>query len=134
MQFTCQNGIVQGARQLASPNHDKRPENTEVELVVVHGISLPPADGSTKYIDDFFCNKLDHDAHAYFDCIRDLKVSSHLLIAPDGAVTQYVNLNDRAWHAGSSSFQGREKCNDFAVGIELIGQDHQPYTWAQYQS
>jgi len=98
----------------------------------VHNISLPPGDFSGDSIEQFFCNQLDASAHPYFREIADLKVSSHLLIRRDGSTLQFVNLWDRAWHAGRSSFQGEDECNDFSIGIELEGTDDTPYTDEQY--
>ena len=126
-------GLVVGARQCPSPNRDDRPEGAEVELVVVHGISLPPGEYGGGWVDAFFTNRLDPNAHPFFSEIAHLQVSSHLLIDRDGKVTQSVPLHLRAWHAGASCFQGRERCNDFSVGIELEGEDDVAYTDAQYE-
>ncbi len=120
------------ARRVLSPNYDDRPADCEVSLLVVHGISLPPGEYGGTWIDDFFCNRLDPDAHPYFSEIRDLRVSAHVLIRRDGELVQYVPFTGRAWHAGRSCYGSREACNDFAVGIELEGQDHEPYTDIQY--
>jgi len=103
-----------------------------VDLIVIHGISLPPGEYGGHWIDDFFCNCLDPAAHDYFREIHDLQVSSHLLIRRDGRIHQYVPLTKRAWHAGESSFQERSGCNDFSIGIELEGSDETPYTGMQY--
>ena len=125
-------GRVAGARWCASPNYGERPDGKTPSLLVVHNISLPPGEFSGDAIEQFFCNQLDASAHPYFQTIADLKVSSHLLIRRDGSVLQFVNLWDRAWHAGRSSFQGEEECNDFSIGIELEGTDDIPYEDAQY--
>lgn len=121
------------ARQVASPNFDARPPGCEISLVVIHGISLPPGSYGGDEIDRFFTNTLDPDAHPYFSEIAHLQVSSHLLVRRDGELVQYVPLQKRAWHAGESEFDGRCACNDFSIGIELEGQDEEPYTTAQYE-
>jgi N-acetyl-anhydromuramoyl-L-alanine amidase len=126
-------GLVSGARQVASPNFDARPDGAQPELIVVHGISLPPNDFGGPWIDALFTNTLVWDAHPYFKAIEGLKASSHLLIRRDGEVVQYVSLNDRAWHAGASNYCGRERCNDFSIGIELEGADDVAYEPAQYR-
>jgi AmpD protein len=126
-------GLMRGARQIASPNHDSRPAGVEADLIVVHGISLPPGEYGGPWIDRLFTNTLPADVHAYFAAIVGLRVSSHLVVMRDGAVTQYVSFTERAWHAGKSNFQGREACNDFSVGVELEGTDTQPYESVQYE-
>ena len=125
-------GWLAPARRLPSPNHDERPAGTVVDLLVVHGISLPPGEFGGPWIDALFTNRLDPAAHDYFRDICTLRVSAHVLIRRDGEVVQYVSFDRRAWHAGQSSFGGRERCNDFSVGIELEGCDDQPYGDAQY--
>lgn len=127
------NGLLHPARQLPSPNQDERPDPADISLLVVHSISLPPDEFGGPWIDALFTNTLDASAHPYFATIRDLKVSAHLCIFRDGTVTQYVPFTRRAWHAGASSFQGRERCNDFSIGIELEGCDTQPFTASQYR-
>ena len=122
------------ARQVPSPNFDERPPGCEISLVVIHGISLPPGVYGGDEIDRFFTNTLDPDAHPYFAGIAHLQVSSHLLVRRDGEVVQYVPFHKRAWHAGESEFDGRCACNDFSLGIELEGQDEEPYTAMQYES
>src|SRR5690606_20105001 len=114
------------------PNCDPRPIAASIELIVVHGISLPPGRFGGPWIDDLFTNRLDPNAHPYFASIRGLEVSAHVLIARDGMPTQYVGFGERAWHAGASSYRGRSGCNDFSVGIELEGADDVPYEGAQY--
>lgn len=121
------------ARRCASPNCNDRPLGTTIDLVVIHGISLPPEEFGGPYIDQLFSNTLDPTAHPYFEGLRGLTVSAHLLIRRDGELVQYVPLNRRAWHAGQSCWQGRDNCNDFSVGIELEGTDEVPYTEAQYR-
>lgn len=125
-------GRVASARWCASPNYNERPEGLLPTLLVVHNISLPPGQFSGDAVEQFFCNKLDPSAHPYFQTIADMKVSSHLLIRRDGSVLQFVNLLDRAWHAGRSSFHGEDECNDFSIGIELEGTDETPYSDEQY--
>jgi AmpD protein len=124
-------GWLHGARVCASPNHDARPSD-EVSLLVIHSISLPPGRFGGHYIDALFTNTLDPAAHPYFAGIHELRVSAHLLIRRDGSVTQYVPFSARAWHAGASSFAGRERCNDFSIGIELEGSDDRAFTIRQY--
>ncbi len=125
-------GLLDAARQCPSPNRDARPEGMPLELVVVHGISLPPGEFGGPWIDALFTNTLVVDAHPYFAGLAGLRVSAHLLIRRDGEVVQYVPFHERAWHAGASRWRGRERCNDFALGIELEGTDTTPYTGAQY--
>jgi len=127
------NGLLSIARCLLSPHCDERPDNATVDMVVVHGISLPPRHFGTAYIEDFFCGKLNSALHPYFVTIATLKVSAHLLIARTGEVIQFVPFTKRAWHAGRSYFAGREKCNDFSIGIELEGTDDLPYENVQYE-
>lgn len=121
------------ARQVASPNFDERPVGCEISLIVIHGISLPPGVYGGPEIDCFFTNTLDTSAHPYFTGIAHLKVSSHLLIRRDGELVQYVPFLKRAWHAGESSYDGCAACNDFSIGIELEGQDDEPYAEVQYE-
>lgn len=125
-------GLVAQARQQPSPNCDARPLDGAPELIVIHSISLPPGKFGGGYIDALFTNSLDPDEHPYFAAIQTLKVSSHFLIRRNGELVQYVPLNQRAWHAGQSSYEGRERCNDFSIGIELEGQDDVPYDERQY--
>lgn len=129
--------ILQGwlalARHCPSPNCNERPGAAEVSLLVVHNISLPPGEYGTGCIEDFFCNQLDVGRHPYFTEIADLRVSAHLLIDRAGQLVQFVPLDRRAWHAGASEFQGRTDCNDFSIGIELEGCDHEAYTEEQYR-
>jgi N-acetyl-anhydromuramoyl-L-alanine amidase len=125
-------GLVAGARQVLSPYCDPRPANTAPELIVVHGISLPPQEFGGPWIDRLFTGTLPWDQHPYFRKIEGLKASAHLVIRRDGHLTQYVPFGLRAWHAGVSQYGGRSGCNDFSVGIELEGADEVPYTDAQY--
>ena len=126
-------GWLEGARRVPSPNCDARPPGTEIGLIVVHGISLPPGAFGGDAIERLFTNRLDPEAHPYFREITGLKVSAHVLIRRDGALIQFVPFSMRAWHAGRSCFRDREACNDFSVGIELEGTDETPYADIQYQ-
>jgi AmpD protein len=125
-------GELLAARQQPSPNCDDRPPGVEADLIVLHGISLPPGEFGGPWIDRLFCNELPADGHEYFAQVAALRVSAHLLVRRDGELVQYVPFHRRAWHAGVSSWQGRERCNDYSVGIELEGADHVPYESAQY--
>ncbi len=133
MNIEIKDGVVIGARQVISSNCDERDRNTLTDLLVVHGISLPPGEFSGQFIDDFFTNNLDPEAHPYFAEIKGLRVSAHCLIRRDGEVVQYVPFHKRAWHAGVSEFKGRMDCNDFSIGIELEGTDILAYTPIQYE-
>ncbi|MDE2304877.1 MAG: 1,6-anhydro-N-acetylmuramyl-L-alanine amidase AmpD [Gammaproteobacteria bacterium] len=126
-------GLLRGARHLRSPNQDARPEGIAIDLIVIHGISLPPGAYGGPWIDLLFTNALPADAHPYFAGIADLRVSAHLLIRRSGEVVQYVSFGARAWHAGASRYGDRQSCNDFSIGIELEGSDHAPYEDAQYR-
>lgn len=127
-------GILEHARQRPSPNCDQRPEGAEIDLLVIHNISLPPGRFGGPWIEDLFLNRLNPEAHPYFRNIYRQQVSPHLLIRRDGELIQYVPLHLRAWHAGVSCFQGRERCNDFSIGIELEGSDDIPFTNPQYRT
>ena len=120
------------ALQERSPNCDPRAADVTIDLLVIHNISLPPGEFGGPYIADLFGNRLDFELHPYFGQLRDLRVSAHFLIRRDGGLMQFVSVNDRAWHAGLSSFEGRVRCNDFSVGIELEGTDFAPFTALQY--
>lgn len=133
MHINKKTGLISSIEYYDSPNKDERPE-TEPSLLVIHGISLPPGQFHGDDIKDFFLNKLDNSKHDFYQVISDLKVSSHLVIRRDGVVWQFVPFHQRAWHAGESVFDGREKCNDFSIGIELEGIDTVPYSQEQYQS
>ena len=124
-------GWFHGVRHCPSPNFNERPGG-EISLLVIHNISLPPAQFATGKVQEFFQNRLDVTEHPYFLGIADLRVSAHFLIERDGGVTPFVSCLDRAWHAGVSGFEGRETCNDFSLGIELEGTDELPFTDAQY--
>ena len=126
-------GWIVPADRVPSPNCDDRPPGTSVELLVIHAISLPPGQFGGDDIDRLFTNRLDPEAHPYFATISALRVSAHCLIRRDGTLHQYVPVGRRAWHAGVSNWGGRERCNDFSLGIELEGCDEQPFTDAQYR-
>jgi N-acetyl-anhydromuramoyl-L-alanine amidase len=125
-------GWLAAAERRPSPNQDARPPETAIDLLVIHNISLPPGEFGGDWIDDLFHNRLDPNAHPYFAPIAAVRVSAHLLIRRDGQLIQYVPCERRAWHAGVSSFQGRERCNDYSIGIELEGTDDTSFTEAQY--
>jgi N-acetyl-anhydromuramoyl-L-alanine amidase len=125
-------GLVSPARQVPSPNQDERPPGVIPDLIVIHNISLPPGEFGGPWIDQLFTNTLPAVAHPFFATLEQLRVSSHLLVRRDGTLVQYVPLARRAWHAGVSSYLGREKCNDFSIGIELEGTDHNAFEPAQY--
>jgi N-acetyl-anhydromuramoyl-L-alanine amidase len=127
-----QRGFASTALQIRSPNRDARPPGIEVELVVIHGISLPPGDFGGDGIARLFTNRLDPVDHPYYATIGKLRVSAHFLIRRDGRLVQFVSCNDRAWHAGASSWNGRHACNDFSIGVELEGTDDVPYASVQY--
>lgn len=131
MQLT--GGWLEGVKRVPSPHHDCRPDDETPSLLVVHNISLPPGEFGGPWIDALFTGTLDPDAHPFFAEIYQLRVSAHCLIRRDGEIVQYVPFDKRAWHAGVSSYCGRERCNDFSIGIELEGTDTQPYTDVQYQ-
>src|ERR1700757_5281000 len=124
--------LLSGARHLPSPNHDVRPDPDDISLLVIHAISLPPDQFGGPWISDLFLNRLDPQAHPYFATIHTRKASAHLCIFRDGAITQYVPFERRAWHAVESCYEGRSRCNDFSIGIELEGCDTQTFTAAQY--
>lgn len=125
-------GRVAAARWIASPNRDARPAGAAPTLVVIHGISLPPRTFGGDGVVRLFTNTLDAGAHPYYATIAHLRVSAHFFIRRDGALLQFVSCDDRAWHAGASSWRGRERCNDYSIGIELEGADDVPYTARQY--
>jgi AmpD protein len=125
-------GWLEGARGVPSPNQDERPPGTAIELLVVHGISLPPGELGGPWIDALFTNALDPAAHPYFAGIASLRVSAHVLIRRNGEIVQYVPFHRRAWHCGVSSWRGRPACNDFSIGVELEGTDTLPYADVQY--
>ena len=115
-----------------SPHCDDRPQGERVSLLVIHNISLPPGEYGGDWIDDLFMGQLDAKAHPYFEALEGLRVSSHYLIRRDGTLVQYVPCDKRAWHAGESSWKGRDRCNDFSIGVELEGSDDVPFAEPQY--
>lgn len=121
-------------RLVPSPNCDKRPVNETVSLLVIHNISLPPYQYGGPYIEQLFTNRLDPHAHPFFESIKHLRVSAHFLIRRDGEIVQFVSTENRAWHAGVSRFNDRERCNDFSIGIELEGCDFEPFMPEQYET
>lgn len=127
-----QNGVVSGVRFIASPNCDWRANPADVRLMVVHNISLPPGEFGGDGVIALFTNCLDPAAHPYYASIHPLRVSAHFFIRREGEIIQFVPCGKRAWHAGVSSWRGWEKCNDFSIGVELEGDDHTPFTNAQY--
>jgi N-acetyl-anhydromuramoyl-L-alanine amidase len=130
--FVDRGGVVRAARQVPSPNCDERPTGTDISLLVVHGISLPPGKFGGQGIVELFTNRLDPAAHPYYAKIAGMRVSSHFLVRRDGALIQFVPCAKRAWHAGESRWRGRSRCNDFSIGVELEGRDELPYEAAQY--
>ena len=130
--MTLAAGWLNKAKKLESPNADLRPDANDISLLVIHNISLPPEQFGGPYIEQLFSNCLDPEDHPYFRDICNLEVSSHVLIDRQGNITQFVPFEKRAWHAGVSEFQGRQRCNDFSIGIELEGADHIPFTDNQY--
>ena len=129
----AETGLLSPARLCLSPNRDERPIGKPIDLLILHGISLPPGQFGGDEIEALFLNRLDWDAHPYFGEIRGLEVSAHLLIRRDGEIVQFVPFTERAWHAGESNFRGRSRCNDFSIGIELEGEDETPYDDEQYR-
>lgn len=134
MKINTNTGLIENIPYIASPNCDARPENTEIDLIVIHSICLPPGEYGGPWIEKFFTNQLPADEHPYFEEIKDLKVSAHILICRDGSVQQFVPFSQRAWHAGESCYMERKACNDFSIGIELEGTDDTAFEDSQYQS
>jgi AmpD protein len=127
-------GLLEGVRQVLCPHRDARPAGVSPDLIVIHGISLPPGEFGGPWIEKLFTGSLPRDVHPYFDSIHGLRVSAHLVVRRDGELVQFVPFHLRAWHAGRSNYQGREACNDFSIGIELEGADEISYTTAQYDA
>ncbi|TXI80499.1 MAG: 1,6-anhydro-N-acetylmuramyl-L-alanine amidase AmpD [Crocinitomicaceae bacterium] len=125
-------GLLDAAQFIPSPNYDERPANTEINLLVIHNISLPPNEFSGNAVIELFTNQIDPNAHPYYQNLHDLKVSAHFFIRRDGSLIQLVPCGKRAWHAGVSCWQGKPHCNDFSIGIELEGSDITPFTDEQY--
>lgn len=129
-----QNGICEQAMLIASPNVDMRPSQEDISLIVIHNISLPPSQYGGNGVVELFTNKLNPNEHPYYADIAHLKVSSHFFIRRDGQLLQFASCNDRAWHAGVSSWEGRQRCNDFSIGIELEGSDFEAFETSQYET
>ena len=125
--------LLKSAKQIKSPNYSERLNEQDINLIVIHSISLPPGKYNNSYIEDFFCNKLSINEDEYFQSISDLKVSSHILIKRGGEIIQFVPFNKKAWHAGISVFNGRSNCNEFSIGIELEGSEKEGFTKNQYK-
>src|ERR1700689_501199 len=134
LQVDLQSGLMRSARHVLSPNCDARPAGVEAELIVVHGISLPPGEFGGPWIEQLFAGSLEGTGHPYFAQLAGERVSAHVLLRRDGTAIQFVPFGQRAWHAGVSSRRGRSACNDFSVGIELKGTDQLPYEAAQYRA
>ena len=133
LQVDAQGEWLEGVRKVISPNCDQRPDDLEIDLLVIHNISLPPDEFGGDYIDQLFTNLLDPEQHPYFKEIESLRVSAHVLINREGLLTQYVPFTQRAWHAGESEYEGRANCNDYSIGIELEGCDNRDFTQEQYE-
>ena len=132
--INIKDNLIEGVTSHSSPNFDSRPKDTDISLIVIHSISLPPGKYGGNEIKDFFLNELDTSNHEYFESIKNLKVSSHIVIKRTGEILQFVPFNKRAWHAGISSYLGKENCNDYSIGIELEGTDDSEFTDEQYNS
>lgn len=138
--MTISAGRLSAATWLASPNQNNRPTETSIDTIVIHNISLPPNEfgacdaNGMHYVKALFTNQLDWNAHPYFQTIRGAEVSAHLFIERDGAITQFVSFEERAWHAGRSSYLGRPDCNNYSIGIELEGSDFVSFTNTQYET
>jgi AmpD protein len=130
--YTINQHRLVDARQVICTHKDQRPDPDDVSLLVIHNISLPPNQFDTPYIEAFFTGQLNPKAHPYFREIHTMRVSAHCVIKRNGEIIQFVPFNERAWHAGLSSFQARPRCNDYAIGVELEGADHTLYTDEQY--
>jgi len=127
-------GWWRGARRVESSNHGPRPAGTDISLALIHSISLPPGEYGGDGVERLFTNRLDWDAHPYYQRIRGLTVSSHFFIRRDGELMQFVSCDERAWHAGQSSWLGRDNCNDFSIGIEFEGLEGETFEAAQYDT
>lgn len=129
-----QDGWWSSAQRLDSPNFGERPSQSQIDLLVIHSISLPPGVYGGHEIEALFTNQLEWDAHPYFAQIRDMQVSSHFVIRRDGGLMQFVSCEKRAWHAGVSHYRGRDNCNDDSIGIELEGLEGELFESAQYDT
>jgi AmpD protein len=129
-----QDGLASNVTFINSPNQDARPAGSDIKLIVIHNISLPPNEYGSNAVVQLFTNQLDPEAHPYYAEIQDLKVSSHFFIRRDGRLIQFVPCCHRAWHAGVSRWEGQERCNDFSIGIEMEGSDFEPFEPSQYET
>ncbi|MGD2160006.1 MAG: 1,6-anhydro-N-acetylmuramyl-L-alanine amidase AmpD [Gammaproteobacteria bacterium] len=134
MQIDPVTHLIEGVEYIPSPNMDDRPGDADINLLVIHSISLPPGEFGGNGITRLFTNSLPPDEHPYFREIHQLEVSAHVLIRRDGSIVQFVPFDRRAWHAGESCYQGKERCNDFSIGIELEGTDTDPFENSQYKT
>jgi AmpD protein len=134
MRVDVSTGLLVGVKQVLSPHFDARPAGIEPDLVILHGISLPPGEYGGPWIARLFTAGVPPDVHPFFETLQGLRVSAHVLIRRDGEPVQFVSFNERAWHAGRSAWQGRESCNDYSIGIECEGTDELPYESAQYDT
>jgi len=134
MQVDTIRGLLEGAHYVPSPNYDPRPADAVVDALVIHAISMPPGEYGGVDIERLFCNGLDFACHPFYHEIDGVTVSAHLLIRRDGRVIQFVPFQERAWHAGASSLEGRARVNDFSIGIEMEGSDYAPFEEAQYRA
>ena len=138
--FSIEQGLLSPCEFVASPNFGERPDPNDIHLIVIHNISLPPSEFGLKddqgehFVRAFFQNQLDPKAHPYFATIYQQQVSAHLFIERDGSITQFVSFDERAWHAGKSSYLGVPNCNDYSIGIELEGDDYSEFDDRQYQA
>ena len=132
MRLNPNTGLMEGARHSLCPHRDVRPPDCDIDLIVLHAISLPPGGFGGGEIEDLFWGRLDPTAHPYFRRLADVRVSAHFLVRRDGELVQFVSVLERAWHAGASSFRGRAHCNDYSVGLELEGDEATPFTDRQY--
>ena len=124
---------LQAISYLPSPHCNARPKPADdIDLIVLHAISLPDGEFETQYVTDLFLGKLDKNAHPGFQDLADMRVSAHFVVDRQGSITQFVPIGKRAWHAGKSEWQGRSNCNDYSIGIEIIGDERQPFTRKQY--
>ena len=133
MKINTQSGLIEDVAYIPSPNCDERPQGVDADLLVIHSISLPPAEYGGHWIEKLFTNQLPENEHPYFKEIAHLKVSSHILIHRDGSIIQFVPFHQRAWHAGESSYCGQDTCNNFSIGIELEGTDTDDFEAVQYE-
>lgn len=133
-QFDAAGWLAQGGRVSPSPHCDARPPETLIDLLVMHNISLPAGCYQGSAVEDLFLGRLDCAAHPSFADLQGLRVSCHFFIRRHAEVIQFVSIFDRAWHAGASAFQGRTACNDFSIGIELEGADHESYPEMQIET